>query len=86
MKFWKSIKEFFSTKRARLFISNFFRVGTKESMMRLISLTLVVSGITIIAIAVCLEKDGAHYGLELAILGVIGKSYQKGVEKANNEG
>lgn len=68
-------------KRLKTLIANFFRNGTKESMMRLLSLLLVVSGIIIIYLAVLLEKEGAHYGLELAILGVIGKGYQKNIEK-----
>ena len=68
-------------KRLKTFIANFFRNGTKESMMRLISLLLIVSGITIILLAVLLEKDGGHYGLELACLGVLGKGYQKSIEK-----
>ena len=62
------------------YIANFFRNDSRESMMRLVTFLLVTSGIAIIAMAVYLEKDGAYYGLELAVLGVIGKSYQKGQE------
>lgn len=67
-------------KRLKTFIANFFRSDTKESMMRLVTLLLVLSGISIIGLAVWFKLDGAHYGLELAILGVIGKGYQKNIE------
>jgi hypothetical protein len=50
-------------------------------MMRFLSLLLVVSGIVVVYLAVLLEKEGGHYGLELSILGVIGKGYQKRIEK-----
>lgn len=77
---WSKIKTFFA---------NFFREGKEESMMRLLSFTLVYSGVTIVFLVLMLEKSGAHYGLELAVLGVIGKSYQKGkeleIEKPNND-
>lgn len=66
--------------RFKTFISNFFKNDTSESMMRLISFLLVVSGIFIVAMAVGLDLNGGHYGLELAILGVIGKGYQKRIE------
>lgn len=68
-------------KKFKTFIANFFKSDSKESMMRLVAFILVTSGIGVIFMAVGLELDGAHYGLELAILGVIGKSYQKGIEK-----
>ncbi len=68
-------------KQLKTFILNFFRSDTRESMMRLISWSLVYSGIIIVGMAVYLKLDGAHYGLELAILGVIGKGYQKRIEK-----
>lgn len=67
--------------RLKKIIGNFFRDGEKESMMRFLSLLLVVSGIVVVYLAVLLEKEGGHYGLELAILGVIGKGYQKRIEK-----
>lgn len=78
MKFWNSIVKYFKDKRT--FIGNFFRSDSRESMMRLCTFLLVTSGIAIIAMAVYLDKSGAHYGLELAVLGIIGKSYQKGQE------
>ena len=68
-------------KKLKTFIANFFRSDSKESMMRLLSFSLVYSGIIIIGMAVYLGLDGAHYGLELAVLGVIGKGYQKNIEK-----
>lgn len=68
-------------KKLKIFIGNFFRSDSKESMMRLLSFLLVRSGILIIGMAVYFQLDGAHYGLELAILGVIGKGYQKRIEK-----
>ena len=71
-------------KKFRTFIANFFRSDVKESMMRLVTLLLVLGGIGVIYMAVALKLDGAHYGLELAILGVIGKSYQKGIEDRKN--
>lgn len=71
-------------KKFRTFIANFFRSDAKESMMRLVTLLLVLGGIGVIYMAVALKLDGAHYGLELAILGVIGKSYQKGIEDRKN--
>ena len=63
------IKEFFQDDKGCL------------SMMRLISYTLVVSGVLIVGICVWFKLDGAHYGLELAVLGVIGKGYQKKIEE-----
>lgn len=54
-----------------------------RSMMRLLSLILVCAGCIIVAGAIWFKLDGAHYGLELAILGVIGKGYQKNVEVKN---
>jgi len=50
------------------------------SMMRLLSFMLVLGGILIVAIVVWFKLDGGHYGLELAVLGVIGKGYQKKIE------
>ena len=49
-------------------------------MMRLCTLILVCSGILITATAVIFSLDGGYYGIELAALGILGKSYQKGVE------
>lgn len=72
-------------KKFMRFVANFFITDSKESMMRLISLILVISGICIVYTAVLLKLDGAHYGLELAVLGVIGKSYQKGKEIEQNK-
>lgn len=68
-------------KKLLTYIANFFRTDSLESMMRLLSFILVLSGISIIVMAVYLELDGAHYGLELCILGIIGKGYQKNIEK-----
>lgn len=69
--------------KLKTYIANFFRSQSKESMMRLLSFLLVVSGIVIIYLAVLLEKEGGHYGLELAVLGVIGKGYQKNIEESS---
>ena len=63
------------------FIAGFFKNDSAQSMMRLLSFLLVVFGLIIVWVAVYLELSGAHYGLELACLGVLGKGYQKGVEK-----
>lgn len=63
----------------------FTEANDRLSMMRLISLLLVISGCLIVAGAIWFKLEGAHYGLELAILGVIGKGYQKNVEIKKNE-
>ena len=63
------------------YLKGFFLEDSKQSMMRLMSLLLVCSGILVVLIAVIFQLDGGHYGLELAILGVLGKGYQKKIEK-----
>lgn len=62
-------------------LSGFFKEKSDLSMMRFLSLSLVWSGIIIVGLAVWFKLDGAHYGLELACLGVLGKAYQKTKEK-----
>ena len=60
---------------------NFFKDNAgNKSMMRLCTFILVSCGCIITGGAVWFELSGGHYGLELAILGIIGKSYQKGKE------
>jgi hypothetical protein len=55
----------------------FFSRSSEESMTRLLNFMCVSSGILIILICAIFEIAGyAHYGLELAILGVLGKGYQ----------
>jgi hypothetical protein len=61
-------------------IKGFFQEKSQQSMMRLCTLILVCSGILITATAVIFSLDGGYYGIELAALGILGKSYQKGVE------
>ena len=46
-------------------------------------MSLVWGGMFIVAYAVFNELSGAHYGLELAALGVLGKAYQKAQELKN---
>jgi len=58
----------------------FTEANDRLSMMRLISLILILSGISIVGICIWFKLEGAHYGLELCILGVIGKGYQKKIE------
>jgi len=55
----------------------FTEANDRLSMMRGLSFLLVASGIAIVFICVWFELDGGHYGIELAVLGVIGKGYQK---------
>ena len=52
----------------------------QKSMMRLCTFMLVLSGIIIVGGSIWFKLDGTHYGLELAALGILGKSYQKGQE------
>lgn len=64
----------------------FFTEANGElSMMRLLSFMLVVSGIVVVSVAVWFELDGGHYGIELAVLGVIGKGYQKKIEEKTQQ-
>jgi hypothetical protein len=58
----------------------FFKEKSDLSMMRLCTLLLVCSGIFITWMAVAFQLDGGFYGIELAALGILGKSYQKRVE------
>ncbi len=58
----------------------FTELNGERSMMRLLSFILVVSGVLIVGGAVMFGLNGGHYGLELAILGIFGKGYQKGIE------
>lgn len=67
--------------RALNFMGGFFRDDKPQSMMRLCTFILVYGGYTLTAIVVLLQLDGAHYGLELVGLGLIGKSVQKKQEK-----
>lgn len=62
----------------------FTEVNGALSMMRLLSFMLVAGGIIIVAAAVWFKLDGGHYGIELAVLGVIGKGYQKRIETKPN--
>lgn len=59
----------------------FTEANDRLSMMRLISYTLVLGGVIIVGVCVWFKLDGGHYGLELAVLGVIGKGYQKKIEE-----
>lgn len=61
--------------------NGFFTESNGErSMMRLLSFILVASGVLIVGAAVMFGLNGGHYGLELAILGIFGKGYQKRIE------
>jgi len=61
--------------------NGFFTESNGErSMMRLLSFILVCAGVIICAAAVWFKLDGGHYGIELAVLGIIGKGYQKKIE------
>ena len=83
---WKKI--------AKQFLGNwewfkkFFNSKTAESMMRLLDFICVRSGILIIWYCTITKTEGyAHYGLELAILGILGKAYQEyNIGKQNNNG
>lgn len=56
----------------------FFNADSVESMMRLLNYMCVRSGLLIIWYCAITETEGyATYGLELAILGVLGKGYQE---------
>lgn len=56
----------------------FFNAYSVESMMRLLNFMCVFSGNAIIWFCALTNTIGfAHYGLELAILGVLGKGYQE---------
>jgi hypothetical protein len=59
----------------------FTEANDRLSMMRGLSAWLVISGTIIVVLCVLLEKDGGHYGVELAVLGIIGKGYQKKIEE-----
>ncbi len=72
---FKNIVEKLKTKFK--WFKGFFEEGTNQSMMRLCILMLVGGGIIIVAVAVFVQLDGGHYGLELATLGILGKGYQK---------
>jgi len=61
----------------------FTEANDRLSMMRGLSFLLVASGISIVSVCVWFKLDGGHYGIELAVLGVIGKGYQKKIEDKN---
>ena len=64
-----------------LIMRQFFTESNGQlSMMRLLSFMLVFGGIIVVGICVWFKLDGAHHGLELAVLGIIGKGYQKKIE------
>lgn len=55
----------------------FFNGETVASMMRLLNFMCAINGIGIIWYCSISETEGfAHYGLELVIIGVLGKGYQ----------
>jgi len=68
-------------KKLAKFVGGFFQTNSAQSMMRLCALSLVWGGMFITSLAIFLELSGAHYGLELAALGILGKAYQKTKEK-----
>lgn len=55
----------------------FFEHNSAESMMRLLNFSCVRAGILIIWYCVIMQVDGAHYGLELVLAGLLGKGYQE---------
>ena len=64
-------------------IKGFFSTDSVQSMMRLCTFVLVISGILITATAVVFQLDGGYYGIELVTIGILGKGYQKNIENKN---
>jgi hypothetical protein len=53
--------------------------------MRLCTFVLVYGGFLLSAVLLWFNKEGSHYGLEFAGLGLLGKSYQKNQELKKKE-